>query len=554
MSSFVQHSSPTPKEIRVAVVLTALWAIGIGILWFVFRRYDGEGGGFWNFAGRLHVIAVHLPVGILMLAALLELASRFPAYRPVRQAMPLVLLIGLLSGIGATVLGYLLMGLEGVIGRAMDLHLWTGLSVVVFTFFALLFRLLEKPFLYVASLLASLGAVSAAGHYGGSMVHEADYLSEHAPEFLHPLLLAGLGPEQDPAIEEVAEGTPVEEINVYAAIVAPIMEAKCNECHNANKIKGDLRLDTHELMMAGSEGSDFPTVIPRNATDSELIVRVTLPEDDSDFMPPKGEPLTPDEIELLELWIEAGATTELLVADLADDPGVLDLANAFLARNRQGEQTLSEWKPVWDSLSGEEQQSRLADVRDAAAQFNFSVMPISADDDRLRVNVINSASTFGDEQLALLEPVAERIAWLDLARSAVSDDGLRLVGRMRNLERLHLENTRISSAGVAHLAPLAGLRYLNLYGTQVDNEIFAHLEGMPHLQKLFVWQTGVDPSAARRFEEKVNLQINTGAELRGSEPPGAPASSETPAEGPGGDGEKTPSDDETAKTKESASL
>ena len=110
-------------------------------------------------------------------------------------------------------------------------------------------------------------------------------------------------------------------------------------------------------------------------------------------------------------------------------------------------------------------------------------MPISAEDDRLRINVINAAKEFGDEQLALLEPVAERIVWLYLARSQITDAGMGTIGGMSNLERLHLENTAVSDDGIAELTGLSNLEYLNLYNTKVGNGIFDTFATLPKLRK-----------------------------------------------------------------------
>lgn len=517
MSSFVKHETPKPRGLKIALIIGAVWAVLIAILWLVYRNADGEGGGFLNFLGRFHVLIVHVPVGVVFLAFLMEIVSRIPSQNHIKSAIPMVLWVALLGGIGATVLGYLLMGTEGTVGKAMTYHLWTGLAVVVFTLLALVFLLLEKTPLYLLTLVASIISISAAGHFGGAMIHDEDYLAEYAPEPVKPLLLLGLGSakkDANPNVEEGVVDAPLEEKFVYTELVVPILAGKCTECHDENKIKGKLRLDTHELIMAGAEGSDFPTVVPKDPENSELLVRVLLPSDDDDFMPPKGDALTAEEIKILSLWIQAGATPEITVAQLGDDPSILATAATVIEQHAAGADGGSDnWEPVWDTLTEEEREIRLGEAMAAAEQYNFSIMPISAEDDRLRVNVINAAKDFGDEQLALLDPVAEQILWLDLARSQITDDGLKTVSHMRNLERLHLENTGITDSGIAKLAPLKNLEYINIYGTEVGNAIFDVVKNMPKLHKLYAWQTKIDPAEARAFERSVNLEINTGVDL-----------------------------------------
>ncbi|MDF1852562.1 MAG: hypothetical protein P1U85_17115, partial [Verrucomicrobiales bacterium] len=530
MSTFVKHERPATKGGKLAIFLGIVWLALLALMWFSYRNDEGEGGGFLHFIARFHIIIVHLPIGVIFLGAAMEFLARFTAFQHLRLSIPFVHWIAFLGAIAATLVGYLLMSVEGFEGRAMDLHMYFGLAVVVCALFAVIFSAKKNFGLSTLSIFAAAAMSMTSGHFGGAMVHEGDYLTEHAPAPLVPLLELGLashkGGEEKPEGEEGVAEVPIGERLVYSNFVVPILEAKCNECHNENKIKGKLRMDTHELLLAGAEGSDFPTVIPGDADESELIVRVTLPSDHDEFMPTKGDPLTPEEIEFLSLWIKSGAKTETKVAELGEDPSIEALALGIEASYGSSEDVtdaaIATYDSVWDTLTPEEQQERMDEVLLAAEKYSFSVMPISAEDDRLRVNVINAAKEFGDDQLKLLEPVADRVVWLDLARSQVTDEGLKTVGKMRALERLHLENTAVTDAGVAELGSLAQLEYLNLYGTQVGNGIFTTFETLPNLKKVYVWQTQVDASAAKTFERSVNLEINTGVDVSAATPPAEP--------------------------------
>lgn len=534
MSSFVKHQAPAKLPVKLAILAGVAWAALLAGIWFAYRG-GSEPGGFLHFIARFHVVLVHMPIGLIFLAFAMEVLGNFTAFSHVRPAQPFVLWLSFLSGIGATVAGYLLMTLEDYSGRAMTLHLYFGLSMVVLTLFALVFSIRGKRFLSGLGTAAAAFATAASGHFGGAMVHEPSYLTEFAPEALKPAMLIGLGASKaDEGGETRPEESekPIGERLVYEELVVPILEKTCNECHNENKIKGKLRMDTHELLLAGAEGSDYPTVVPGKADESEMIVRVMLEEDDDEFMPPQGEPLKPAEVELLKLWINAGAKTGTTVTQLGDDPAIAATAAEVAAiHSGQGDDAasaeLASAPSVWDSLPEEEKTARMAEVNEAAEKYHFSIMPISAEDERLRVNVINAAKDFGDDQLKLLEPVAERIVWLDLARSQVTDAGMKTVRLMRDLERLHLENTAVGDEGVAELASLAKLEYINLYGTKVGNGIFETFAKLPNLKKAYVWQTAVDPAEAKAFERSVNLEINTGVEL--AEPPPAPPAQEIKA-------------------------
>ena len=551
MSTFVKHEAPKRKGVGIAGVMGLLWLAVICVIWYAYRNAESEGGGIVNFIGRFHVLIVHVPIGVIFLAFGMDILSRLKKFAHLKDSLPFILWISFLSACGATVVGYLLMSVEGFAGRAMDLHMYFGLAVVVCCLLALIFALRSKGALATLGLAAAVFTTMASGHFGGAMIHDTDYLTEHAPEPLKPLLLVGIETHGDAdEAEATTDGdaaVALAERNVYDDFVVPILDAKCNECHNENKVKGKLRMDTHELLLAGAEGSDFPTVVPGDATESEMIVRVTLEEDHDEFMPPKGDPLTAEEIKILSLWIAAGAKTETTIAQLGDDPGIevaaLAVEALHLSEEEAVETTSIALTSVWDTLSPDEQKQRVDDIAVAADKYHFSVMPISAEDDRLRINVINAAKQFGDDQVKMLEPVADRIAWLDLARSQVTDEGLAVIGKMNGLERLHLENTNVTEAGIAKLGSMPKLEYLNLYGTKVGNGVFESFQKMPLLRKVYLWQTNVDAGEAKAYERSVNLEINTGVDLTTA----APAKPAEPEKKEPAEAEKKPEPKPAAK-------
>ena len=527
MSSFVKHGTQKGKGLGLAWLVVILWILALAGTWFAYRNSDGSGGGFINFVGRFHPLIIHMPIGLISLALIIEVASFFKSFAYLQRSQNFVLWLCLLSGIVATLFGYFLMAAEDFAGHAMDMHLYFGLAVVVCSLFALISSVKGRLRFQRLWVGASMIACAAAGHFGGAMVHSPEYLTEHAPAALVPLLDIGLNPGGESEEATPSQEVPVGEQLVYENFITPMMAGTCNECHDANKTKGKLRTDTYEFLLAGAEGSDFTTVDPENAEESELVFRSELPRDDDEAMPPDGDPLTTEELQILRAWIDAGATRELTVADLGAEmeaPAV-----TLVALYTDSEEAPVAGKvaslSVWDTLEPEEQAQRLDDVKAAAEIYRFSVMPISAEDDRLRINVINASKEFGDEQVALLEPVAERIVWLDLARSQITDAGMGTIGGMSNLERLHLENTAVSDDGIAELTGLSNLEYLNLYNTKVGNGIFDTFATLPKLRKAYVWQTGVEAGAARSFEGSVNLEVNTGIELTTDTPAEEPAES-----------------------------
>lgn len=86
----------------------------------------------------------------------------------------------------------------------------------------------------------------------------------------------------------------------FAEEVAPILERYCTECHSEENAELGLKLDTYEGAMAGS---DYGTVIEAGDADGSLLIDMIASGD----MPEDGDPVTPEDLEVLKTWINEGA-------------------------------------------------------------------------------------------------------------------------------------------------------------------------------------------------------------------------------------------------------
>jgi WD40 repeat protein len=91
---------------------------------------------------------------------------------------------------------------------------------------------------------------------------------------------------------------------LYDKDIEPILINKCSFCHSGNIKEGKLDMATYESLIKG--GKRGKPLVPGKAEDSliyHLSAKVQKPS-----MPPKSEePLTPEELALLKLWIDQGA-------------------------------------------------------------------------------------------------------------------------------------------------------------------------------------------------------------------------------------------------------
>ncbi len=92
----------------------------------------------------------------------------------------------------------------------------------------------------------------------------------------------------------------------FAREIRPLLASRCFECHDGRKQTASYRLDVKDVAVRGGE-SGAAGIVPGHPEQSELWRRVTS-QDESDRMPPEGEPLTAAEVQRLRKWITSGAT------------------------------------------------------------------------------------------------------------------------------------------------------------------------------------------------------------------------------------------------------
>src|SRR5881392_1989630 len=91
--------------------------------------------------------------------------------------------------------------------------------------------------------------------------------------------------------------------------IRPVLVERCYKCHSASaeKVKGDLLLDSREGMLKGGE-SGKPAVVAGDAEKSRLIEAIRYGNDDVQ-MPPKkaGGKLSDEQIADFIAWVNMGA-------------------------------------------------------------------------------------------------------------------------------------------------------------------------------------------------------------------------------------------------------
>jgi uncharacterized membrane protein len=450
---------------------------------------------FLFFLGRFHVLALHLPIGIVIAAVALDWTARRPRYAPLAGVSPFLWGAAAISAVLTAVLGYLHFGEGGFTGPSASAHrLWGTVTAVATVGVWWLAARGPAGALRLAAGIAMLALVSITGHYGGNLTHGTTYLEEYAPQFLRSLLGAEA---RRPRPTSVAAADP------YLDVVQPLLEQRCGTCHNDDKREGSFSVASYDSTLAG--GDTGLAVVPGDVESSELFYRITLPPEDEAVMPAEGKtPPTADQIEILRWWIGAGAPRATTVGALGVSADVEALLAAELAL---------------DGAPAANAASPAAATADAALvtrlfEAGFLVRQVSQQDARLVVTVNSPGTELPESSFTALAAAAAVIVDLNLGNSGLDDRELASIGPMPAVTHLRLARNSLTDASAAALAALPKLEHLNLYDNAgVTDAGLEALAASSSLREVYVWQTTATAAGAARLrEQRPNVAVNLGSE------------------------------------------
>ena len=200
----------------------------------------------WVFLGRLHLLAVHFPVALIVLAAVLELFTLKNFNSPLRSTIRVSVIAGAVSAVVSVCLG-LLLARDGndYDVETLSRHQWLGITAAILALFPLfiIYKTGSAPSsarikTFRATLFITTLGISVAGNFGSMLTHGQDYL------------MSALEPSNEPVVKvdfasltsDTARLTPKQEMDLNIEVKA-VFAHNCYKCHSAEKIKGDLRLD-----------------------------------------------------------------------------------------------------------------------------------------------------------------------------------------------------------------------------------------------------------------------------------------------------------------------
>jgi uncharacterized membrane protein len=451
---------PRQNSTRLLWTAASFCCVALALLpWLI--RLDGHPHADWQqFLGRFHPLAVHIPIGLLLLVPLLEIAG---AFRPaLREAAAFVLALAFMACLLALTLGFMLAYGSGESGALISRHMTGGIILTIAVLFAALARptwsARQVPYVYPALLACATLALIWTAHQGGSITHGSNYLTQYMPASLKRFPATGLKPP---------------ETSFYSRQINPILDTNCVSCHGESKSEAGLRMDSYDLLMKG--GKDGPVILAGQPDGSLLLQRITLPPGHKLLMPAEGKPpLRPENVSLIRAWIQEGAS-----------PSSLTVAGVSLREDRADLPP----QPVGDYSALEPEIHQMQQSQGA------KLLPVSSKpEDGLVLYTVDVAAKFDDAQLAQFQKFAPYIVEAELGRTAITDACFDTLRQFSHLRALHLEETRINGNKLAMLTSLSQLAYLNLSGTQVTAAAIAPLTSMKNLRHLYLYNTPAQPA------------------------------------------------------------
>jgi hypothetical protein len=421
-----------------------------------------------NYLGKFHPVVLHLPIGALYLTFCLVLLEKFFKSNytiPIRFGLLFSFVFSVLSAM----LGYFLYLGDDFSGDLIERHMWLGISTTLFIGLLLWIHKTTTHIKYFNGVfLITIVLLSVTGHFGGQITHGSEYLK--LPDF-----------------SKTSNQTSLDSLNLYTSIVMPILDNKCVKCHNQNKSKGDLILNSKESILKGGESGSI--LVSFDPESSHLYNYPNLPMEDEMHMPPDGNSqLTENEIELLRIWIDKGAEFESFNSFVSFEKSEQEIVNSFIKVD------LEKVDPP-----------RKKDL-EKLLELNFRLERNSVSNNYLEAKFLGTV--LKSKHLNALSKVKTQLIKLDLSNSNLNDNLIYDLKSFENLKYLKINNTSITDNGL--LSVSSSVESLNLNNTDISFEGLKQLLQNNELKNVYLWNTNLNNENQQMLTDLYSANLNFG--------------------------------------------
>lgn len=409
--------------------------------------------GLFQSVGRLHVLSLHLPIGMLVLISILILVKKKSFNPSFTDVLETSVLITSFFAFCTALFGLVLSKESGYDNELVDFHKWWGIATAYIIYFLSL--LSTEKTLFKIGLAASVLTLIVGSHLGATITHGEGYLK-------------GTAESQD------KEYLFDENASLFQNAIYPIFDAKCVSCHNPKKRKGDLDLTTPASILKG--GKKGLAIDNENLQSSRLLEYIHLPEEDKKHMPPAGKPqLKTEEIQVLNQWIKSGADFTKKWNEYADEDSLKSTATKLIKKPDLITYDFEPANPkLIESLNDPFCTITALDINSPALKASFFIR-----------------AGYQPSKLKELQKIKSQLVELNLSNMPVTDDEIKNIVAFTNLRKLILNNSLITDKAITDLSKMPNLRSLALSGTKITKASIPALNQSKSLSEVFIWNTDI---------------------------------------------------------------
>ncbi|MAW08934.1 MAG: hypothetical protein CBD60_01430 [Flavobacteriaceae bacterium TMED200] len=435
------------------------------------------------FLGRFHPLLVHLPIGFLILAILIEIYCSIFKIRINQRIINFTWFVAFFSSIITTTLGLLIAETGHYIDENLFMHKVFGLSLTAVTFVSWFFRLSFFSNLFSSTFKTLSNSVivvllTLTGHYGGNLTHGETYLVDYAPDNIKKLVV-----KKNKYVE-----LDIDSVEIYNDLIQPIFNQKCVSCHNKDILRGNLNMDSYSnLLKGGSSGNPINKSEPRK---SLLIKRITMPTSELKYMPPDGEPVSFDEIKTLIWWINNLDKSNENLASLKVEDDIKESLEMLYSINFNEKQWFE--KIIVEKLD----ESLIQGIDNTVFQIKY----ISDEKKFLSVKYLKKNVSLSD--IEKLQKIGGNITYFTAKSSNLSNDMIKSISNFENLVKLEIQDNNIDDESIEILQSLNNLEILNIHKTKITSKAIDALKKFKNLKRAYVWGTSISKSDIDDFNRK----------------------------------------------------
>jgi len=402
-------------------------------------------------------------------------------------------LLSFICALFAVITGLLISSGGHYIEANLSTHKIFGFILLFITFLSWIIRKVFKKinrFKLLILNIISIILLTITGHYGGNLTHEQEYLKEIIP------LASNDNKEKNHLL---LTDKKIDSVVVYDDLIHPIFSNKCISCHNNVIQRGGLDMSNLENLLKGGNAGN--PINPMNPRKSLLFERMTLPIQNIKSMPPDGELVSYDEINLILWWMSYQKRSK----DFLD-------TNQLSNETKLAIQSL--YNLNFDPLNWDEKLT--LDKLDIDELNIF-------DKDTYEVNFISENQKFisikflknelnQDDFLPLIK-LSNHIVYLKFPELSLNKNLFNNLKIFNNLIKLDIKNNPLEDEDLTKLTGLENLEVLNLIGTSITEKSIKTFNEFKNLKRVYLWKTKISSNSIEFFNQSQSEVELIGATL-----------------------------------------